>query len=93
MIKIYTGETIEDKCRSQVHPLTEVKRAIKLINDTDSVTTYSNSPDFIHAIKHYGELKNRTIEFFLNGVSTGNDIEPIFEDFNKSFELIDNVCI
>ena len=53
-----------------------------------SITCYSNSSDFIAAIKYLAEQENIEVEFFLNGKSVGSDIEPIFEDLNRAFELI-----
>lgn len=88
LIRVYCGESIEDKCDAQKHPLTEVKRAKEIVDAKKSVDCYSNSPDFVSAIK-YLSADSVNSEFFLNGKSFGNDIEPIFEDFNKSFGLLD----
>ena len=53
---------------------------------------FSNSPDFIFAIKYLCQEFNINCLFYLNGESLGNNIEPIFEDFNKSFELVNALC-
>lgn len=87
-ITVYCGQTITDKCGKQLHPVTEVQNANSLVmSETDEIA-YSNSPDFISAIKYIGLEQNIKAEFFLNGVSCGNDIEPIFEDFNRSLDMI-----
>lgn len=90
-IKIFTGISIEDKCRHQLHPLNEAKAAQKLLELNKDTITYSNSPDFIMAIKHLAPMYNFTVDFFLNGVNIGNDIEPIFKDFNDSYSYIENI--
>jgi len=99
--KVYTGTDIEDMCGRQLHPLNEVKSAKATIDTylkchkeckgdtkTKAVVDYifTNSPDFVAAIKEYGETNDLFVEFYLNGVSKGYDIEPIFEDFNRSFD-------
>lgn len=62
----------------------------------------SHSTDFVSAIKYiatkeecipslsyYLSEEDKENSFIYNYRSLGNDIEPIFESFNKSFELID----
>lgn len=92
LIKVYSGVSVEDKCRSQLHPLNEVIKAKEIVDLHKSIDCYSNSTDFIQTIKYYAKLKNINTEFFLNGESFGSEIEPIFEDFNKSFDFIDEIC-
>lgn len=92
LIRVFCGISIEDKCEKQLHPLNEVKKAQKIIDLNKSMDFYSNSPDFVSAIKYLCKEKNISCEFFLNGESTGNDIEPIFENFNKSFDLLNELC-
>ena len=91
-IRVFCGVSIEDKCRHQLHPLNEVIQAQKSLSLNKSMDFYSNSPDFVSAIKYLCQEKNINCEFFLNGESTGNDIEPIFENFNKSFDLLNELC-
>ena len=91
-IRIFCGVSIEDKCRHQLHPLNEVIQAQKSLSLNKSIDFYSNSPDFVSAIKYLCQEKNINCEFFLNGESTGNDIEPIFENFNKSLDLLNELC-
>ena len=87
-ITVYCGVSIEDKCRGQKHPINEVERANELVKSGIDAITYSNSPDFVSAVKHIAEKEKVDVEFFLNGVSCGNDIEPIFADFNIALDLI-----
>lgn len=93
-IKVYCGESIEDKCRQQLHPLNEVKRANEIIElAKDGMICYSNHPDFVSAMKYIGEKQGIEVEFFLNGVSCGNNIDPIFEDFNKALDMINKLGV
>ena len=89
-IIVYTGEQYIDKCGSQSHPVQEVEKAWKSLNsDLDEVCKfYSNSPDFISMMKYGGEKLGINVEFIHNGDSIGTDIEPIFEDFNRSLDMI-----
>lgn len=91
LIRVYSGESIEDKCEAQRHPLNEVKRAKEIVESGNTTDCYSNSPDFVSAIKYLSEKHSIKSEFFLNGESFGDDIEPIFEDFNRAFILMDSI--
>jgi len=76
-----------------MHPITEVNKVIERLNHKDSsLRFYSNSPDFIKAVKYYGEKIGYECEFFLDGTSHGNDIEPLFEDFNRAYDLLEKRC-
>ncbi len=91
-ILVYCGESIDlHSNRTQLHPLNEVKEVLEYINATYNFHICSNSPDFVMAMKHIGEKYKVDVEFFLNGVSQGNDIERIFEDFNKAFDLMNEI--
>ncbi len=96
-INVYCGESIEDSpdIGTETHPVSQVKNALRLINETRSLkktsSAKSNSPDFVYTIKHICEFKGIAVEFFLNGESQGNDIERIFEDFNRAFDLVNEV--
>jgi len=90
-LKIYCGVTIEDICDKQLHPLTEVQNAeflVRTLKDNSERIEYSNSPDFVSTVKYLSSKYNVETEFFLDGISTGEDIDIIFEDFNKSYELM-----
>ena len=93
-IIIKCGESIESSkfIQNETHPVTSFKQAIGLIDEAlkggSPITAYSNSPDFVSAIKHIGESKGIEVEFFLNDVSQGNDIEVIFSDFNRALDLL-----
>ena len=90
-ITVHSGINIEGKCNNQMHPLNEVKNALRLINLNRSFELYSNSPDFIMAIKYIGQERGITTEFILDGVSYGNDIEPTFKSFNQSLDLLNEL--
>lgn len=94
-INIYCGLTVENKCGKQVHPVTDVKAAISIVDkvktyspDTPTLRVYSNSPDFISAIKYLCIKEKVFCEFFHDGVSTGTDIEPIYAGFNVALDMI-----
>ena len=93
LIHVYCGESVEYECEHQKHPVNEVKRAKEIIDSIieskKSVYCHSNSPDFVSAIKYLSEKHSIESKFFLNGECFDSDIEPIFEDFNKSFTLLD----
>lgn len=90
-ITVFCGESIEDKCDKQLHPINEVFKAQKLILSDNDEIVYSNSPEFISAIKYIGfEAKIKTT-FYLNGICLEDDIEPIFKDLNRSLDLIQSV--
>lgn len=91
-IRVFCGVSIENKCRHQLHPLNEVIRAQKSLSLNKSMDFYSNSPDFVSAIKYLCQEKGINCEFFLNGESIGSDIEPLFKDFNKSLDLLNELC-
>lgn len=93
LIRVFSGETIEDKCRTQLHPINEVKRAKELVDLNTSIDCYSNSSDFVSAIKIYTLAKKIKVDFYLDEVNCGNDIEPIFESFNKSFEMMNELAV
>lgn len=89
-INIYCGETIKDKCSPEKHPVDEVLSAKEMV-DKGFGKNYSNDPDFISTIKYYGEYKGVEVEFFLDGVSHGNNIDPIFKDLNRSIDLLNKL--
>ena len=90
-IKIYCGETIQKHCREQRHPVAEVRDVERLVKASHDVIAYSNNPDFVMAMKYIAKKEGITPEFFINGVSCGNDIGPVFNDFNRSLDLINEL--
>lgn len=96
-INIYCGESIESSPENgtEIHPISQVKNALRMVEKSiklkKDLTAYSNTPEFVSSIKYICELKEVEVEFFLNGESQGNDIEKIFEDFNKAYDLLDNI--
>jgi hypothetical protein len=88
-VKVYCGESIYDlKNISEHHPVTNVKIAEYIILSDKDETIFTNSSDFISAIKYIGLKHKVETEFFLNKISCGNDIEPIFADLNRALDLI-----
>jgi len=88
---VYCGETIQDKCGQQLHPVIEVKNAEQLILSDKDEIAYSNNTDFVSAVKYIGIKHKVQTEFFLNGVSCGDDIEPAFKDFNRALDMINEL--
>lgn len=90
-VTVYCGESIQDKCGKQIHPANEVMNAKAFVESLVDEVCYSNHPDFISAVKYIGKKHNVETEFFLDGVSCGDDIEPIFRDLNRSLDLINEL--
>ncbi len=91
-VKVYCGESIQDFCDGQLHPIKEVEKASDVFKFLVGESHfYSNSPDFVSAMKYIGEKQNVEVEFFLDGISCGNDIEPIFKDFNRALDMINEL--
>jgi len=92
-VTVYCGETVQKLCGKQLHPVQEVKNAnIRVCSNKDEIC-FSNNTDFISAIKYIGKKKGIRTEFFLNGVSCGDDIEPIFGDLNRALDMINELGI
>ena len=87
-ITVYCGESVQDKCGKEKHPVAYVEEANRLVTSGESFVLYSNHPDFISAIKYIGEKHGVEMEFFLNGISQGNEIDEIFGDLNRALEFI-----
>jgi len=92
LIRVFSGVSVEDKCGHQLHPLNDVIQAQKILSLKKSIDLYSNSPDFVSAIKYLCQESKIKCEFLLDGKSFGDDIEPIFESFNKSLDLLNELC-
>lgn len=92
LIRVFSGFSVEDKCGHQLHPLNDVIQAQKKLSLNKSIDLYSNSPDFVSAIKYLCQEKKIKCEFYLDGESFGDDIDPIFESFNKSLDLLNELC-
>jgi len=61
--KIYCGVSIEKNCKIQLHPINEVTQAKSLIDLGENIESYSNSTDFVLAIKYYGEQNGYDCDF------------------------------
>ena len=92
-VTVYCGESIQKKCGEELHPVAEVQRASALINSDKNEFAYSNCADFISAIKYIGMKHGVETEFFLNGVSCGSEVEPIFKDLNRAIDLINELGV
>jgi hypothetical protein len=94
-ITIHTGQSIEDRAGREMHPVSNVLLAKTIIDNTrkgnSPAVFYSNSSDFISAMFYYGEANSVSIEFVINGVHVGNDIEKVFEDINRALDLINEI--
>ena len=87
-IKVYCGNSIKEKSGKQNHPVTEVENALSIVLSENDEIVYSNSCDFVMAVKYIAKKHNIEVEFFLDSMSCGNSIESIFADFNRSLDLI-----
>lgn len=88
-INIYSGESLTNSPGGlKLHPYTQVVEAIAILEDEDEkCDVYTNSPDFISAVVHIGNAKGGVeVNLFLNG--NPSNIEEVFNDFNRSYELI-----
>lgn len=92
-INVYCGETVENMTGLSYHPVTQFKLAKDEIETSmigDYLTeVYSNSPDYVSAIFYLAEDRGIPVELFLNGESCGNNLEMIFSDFNRFYDLLD----
>lgn len=75
-----------------INGITCHKKAKEIVELNKTIDCYTNSPDFVSTIKYYGLEKGVQTEFYIDGVCCGSDIEPIFENFNQSFDLINDLC-
>lgn len=91
-IFVYCGETVEEKCGKELHPVNLVELAQSLVLSNKNEVYYSNSPDFVMGIKYLALKHEVQVEFFLNGISCGDNIESIFADFNRSLDMINSLC-
>ena len=95
-IIVYCGKSIESKCGLQLHPLTQVEKAIEALDKAkesdENLIFFSTSTDFVSAIKHIGKVQKVKTQFYLNGKNCKNNLEPIFKDFNRSLDLISKSC-
>jgi hypothetical protein len=94
MIKqIQSGKSIEHELTKMYHPVPQVNLAYDFITSNDKLIAYSNNPDFIMASKFFAKKYNIDVHFYKDGINCFNDIELIFEDFNKSLDMINKYDI
>ena len=87
-VTVFCGESIQEKCGKQLHPVAEVQNANTLVCSNKNEVAYSNNSDFISAVKYIGKKQDIETEFFLNGKSCGDDIDSIFDDLNRALDMI-----
>jgi hypothetical protein len=96
-VSIYSGEKNQILNATEIHPVEEVKRAFGILSDFKnnpiSVDIVSNNYYFIFAMKCFGLKMEIEVQFFLDGVCKGNDIEEIFQSFNKAPKLVESMCL
>lgn len=94
-VTVYSGRSIVSKCTSKLHPVDEVRLAEAIVHKAKSENrneiTFSNSHDFVMAVKYIALKQGVETEFLLDGVSHGNSIEPTFASFNESLDLINEL--
>lgn len=95
-IIVHSGVNIENLAIKELHPVSAVNYVNNLItnerlSDVIEHKIYTNNSDLVSAVKYLGELHNVQTEFFLNGISHGNDIEPLFADFNRALDLLSEI--
>lgn len=95
-IIIYSGKSIETQAIQELHPVSAVNYVNNLItnerlSDVIEHKIYTNNADLVMAVKYLGELHEIETEFFLDGISHGTNIEPLFEDFNLGFDLLSEI--
>jgi hypothetical protein len=87
-ITVYSGMDVLERCGEVMHPAQEVNMAIEMLEEKIDDEAWTNSPEFVAAINNLHQYYNVEVEYILNGVSHGNNAEPIFADFNRAYEII-----
>lgn len=93
MIKVHCGLTVESKLSAELHPTEYFYNALEIVknqigeDDTDLREIYTNSPDYVTALKDLSSYYDVKCEFYLDG-ELQDDVEKIFEGFNEIFDLI-----
>lgn len=88
-LTVKSGISVEKYCGSEMHPVSAVNYVRKMIErDQDELVVFTNSTDVVMAAKYIGKKNGVETEFFLDGISHGNDTEPLFADLNRSLDLI-----
>lgn len=95
-LEVYTGVSVKDRT-TNTHPVISVQIAKRKMDQvaTSKKTRYrirTNRPELVSAIHAliptYPTIE---VEFFLDGVAQGKEIANIFTDFNRAYDLIDNI--
>lgn len=95
-VEVYSGSEIFPTY-PELSPIVQVETAKSLIDRAKETNTLisinTNAADLVGGIRYIGEKEGVDTEFFLNGISQGNSIEPIFAFFNEAIELVNKYGI
>jgi hypothetical protein len=91
-ITVLCGEKLDNYFTDNPHPVRNVEEAIDMLKAGESKTIMCGNPEFVAAIRSLHKKYDADVEFYLNGISCGDDAEPIFKDFNRCYQIIsDNI--
>lgn len=90
-IIIYTGLTVDKGINTEKHPLNQVKKAIKIIDNPSKYKQIftSNSPQFVSTLYYYGRQEGFKVFLYLNKKRA--TLEKVFKDWNKCYDLMDKM--
>lgn len=98
-LNIIIGEKIEDKLINDPrHPLLAIKQAQAFIDDMlkqqhgTIQQKCSNSSATVSCLYYYGKSKGIDVHIFQNDLSHEISIDQAFQDWNRSYELLDKLC-
>lgn len=92
-IIINCGESMLKSHNRELHPVDIFKRCKHVVDSVKNRTTLtyetdSNNPDFIQTMYHMCKKNDIKIKFTLDGIDVGDNIEIIFEDLNRIYDLL-----
>jgi hypothetical protein len=92
-ITINTGKSIEHTAGRELHPVSAVILAKNIFNraikNNRNLVYFSNSTDFISTMSALADINHIPITFYIDGIK--GDMEDVFEDFNKSIDLVSEI--
>lgn len=98
-LNIIIGEKIEDKLINDPrHPLLAIQQAQLFIDEMlkqqhgTIQQKYSNSSDAVSCLYYYGKSKGIDVRIFQNDLGHEISIDQAFQDWNRSYELLDRLC-
>jgi len=98
ILQIITGKEVDDKLINDPrHPLLAVKQAKLFVDDiiehgNTIVQKYTNSSDTISCLYYYGILRGIDVHIFQNDLEHEITLGEAFEDWNRSFDYLDELC-